>query len=418
MAKDGSERKLYRKSPGRQYGYDYDPLQNGTGRSGQNRGAQGERATDENTSNRVSTQLVQRPDLRRTRQLTRKNILASKGRSVGEGEEQEEQLLEEETYERPTRRSIEDEQEDDLSYRGRPIRSGDLAAPHLPSTRQLIETGDEEDEEGEWQDYQGVDPDADYEDPDPMDVRMGYIEAPPRSAAFSPRASVRTRYIEPEEDDYEDVYEDEQIRQPRRRNNNKSKVSRRKLLFGLGATAVGGVAAYELVPRIPGAVNGAASNIEHQLEDAFNKGVAQGADNARKELLTALQNLEGFTLGGAINAAKLTRVAYDVFVSPIIKFGAAVTGDFLNGMLRAVKTARGFLAQGFMDNPTLQAVQHVLESWVTQVSNLPKQLDAITDTDLDGAQMYLKALEQKIKDEQAKMNKNGSSTPAPAPKSK
>ncbi len=418
MAKDGSERKLYRKSPGRQYGYDYDPLQNGTGRSGQNRGAQGERATDENASNRVSTQLVQRPDLRRTRQLTRKNILASKGRSVGEGEEQEEQLLEEETYERPTRRSIEDEQEDDLSYRGRPIRSGDLAAPHLPSTRQLIETGDEEDEEGEWQDYQGVDPDADYEDPDPMDVRMGYIEASPRSAAFSPRASVRTRYIEPEEDDYEDVYEDEQRRQPRRRNNNKSKVSRRKLLFGLGATAVGGVAAYELVPRIPGAVNGAASNIEHQLEDAFNKGVAQGADNARKELLTALQNLEGFTLDGAINAAKLTRVAYDVFVSPIIKFGAAVTGDFLGGMVRAIKTARGFLAGAYMDNPTLQAVQHVLESWVTQVSNLPKQLDAITDTDLDGAQMYLKALEQKIKDEQAKMNKNGSSTPAPAPKSK
>ena len=26
MVKDGTEKRLYRKSPGRQYGYDYDPL--------------------------------------------------------------------------------------------------------------------------------------------------------------------------------------------------------------------------------------------------------------------------------------------------------------------------------------------------------------------------------------------------------
>ncbi len=187
------------------------------------------------------------------------------------------------------------------------------------------------------------------------------------------------------------------------------------MLFGIGALAVGGagVAAYEIAPKIPGVVNGAASNIEHQLEDAFNKGLAQGADNARKELLTALQNLEGFTLDGAIGAAKLTRQAYTVFVSPIVKVGSVIAGDFLTTMLRAVTTARGWLKNAYLDNGTLEAVQTILQSWVNDVKTLPQQLDAITATDLDGAQSYLKALEAKVKDEQAKLNKSGTPTSAP-----
>ena len=95
--------------------------------------------------------------------------------------------------------------------------------------------------------------------------------------------------------------------------------------------------------------------------------MAQGAENARKELLTSLQNLEGFTLEGAISAAKLTRVAYDVFVSPIVKVGAILAGDFLTTMLHAVTTARNFLKGAYQDNGTLEALQTVLQSWVDQV---------------------------------------------------
>ncbi|GAC1391538.1 MAG: hypothetical protein NVSMB38_12280 [Ktedonobacteraceae bacterium] len=418
---------MYRKSPGRQYGYDYDPLRDHSDQS------QGESTQDERP-HRASTQLVQRPDPRRTRQLTRKSIIASKGRAASESsesEEPEEQYIDEKAYERPTRRTADEDQDDPTFYsHRRHARSDNLAQPRLPSTRQLMERGEEDEfAEGTWQDAQEVDPDQGYEDPDPLDVRLGYAQTPSaRSGRLAPRdeqaAPLRARqFVEPDEyedeyeDEDEDEYEDEEIDRPRRRT---KKVSRRGLLVGLGAVALGGagVAAYELGPKIPGVVNGAATNIERQLEDAFNKGLTQGAENARKELLTALQNLEGFTLDGAIGAARLTRVAYDVFVSPIVKVGSILAGDFLTTMLRAVITARNWLKGAYLDNGTLEAIQTVLQSWVDQVKSLPQQLDAITSTDLDGAQSYLQALEAKIKDEQKKLNQSGTPTPAPTQKSK
>ncbi len=137
----------------------------------------------------------------------------------------------------------------------------------------------------------------------------------------------------------------------------------------------------------------------------------------RKEFITALEDMEGFTLNGAIAAAKLTRVAYDVFVSPIVQFGSTLTGDFLNGMLKAVKTARGWLATVYMDNSAMIAIQKVLEAWVGKVWSMPKQLNAIADTDLDGAQSYLNALQTKIAQEKAKLN-NPQVTPTAKPKAK
>lgn len=410
MAKDRSERKTYHKSPGRQYGFDYDPLR---GRNGQNGQGQGEQTAQAEPSQRISTQFVQRPNLRRTRQLTRKSILASKGRSATEVALPEEQLSEEELYESPTRHTLDEEPEDPTYYsHRRQVRSGEIARPHLPSTRELMETGEEEvyeeelddDFEDEWEGYGDVDPDQGYEERDPLAARVARVPAP------------RTRQLV-EPDEYEDDYEYEQPERPRRR---KKKVTRRGLLLGLGAAAVGGagIAAYETVPKIPGAVNSATTNIEHQLEDAFNKGLAQGADNARKALLTELENLEGFTVEGAINAAKLTRVAYDVFVAPIVKVGAVITGDFLKTMLNSVTTARGWLKNAYLDNGILQAVQTVLQSWVDQVSHMPQQLDAITNTDLDGAQSYLNALQAKIKSDKAKLNNNGTPTAAPPQKTK
>jgi hypothetical protein len=104
-----------------------------------------------------------------------------------------------------------------------------------------------------------------------------------------------------------------------------------------------------------------------------------------------------------------------------VHFGSAITGDFLNGMLSALKTARGWLAGAYQDNASLAAIQHVLESWVGQVNSLPKQLDAITQTDLDGAQGYLRALQAKLNEEKAQINNPSSTTnkqPTPQPTQK
>jgi hypothetical protein len=70
-----------------------------------------------------------------------------------------------------------------------------------------------------------------------------------------------------------------------------------------------------------------------------------------------------------------------------------------------------------MDNSTMIAVQKILEAWVGKVSSMPKQLNAIADTDLDGAQSYLTALQTKIAQEKAKLN-NPQATPTPQAKLK
>src|SRR2546429_2175242 len=70
MSKAPLERRSYRKSPGRQYGYDYDPLRSQSG----------------STASKSGTSLVQRPDPRRTRQFLRQSIIASK-RSTTEDSE-------------------------------------------------------------------------------------------------------------------------------------------------------------------------------------------------------------------------------------------------------------------------------------------------------------------------------------------
>lgn len=433
MPKNRSERRMYRRSPGRQY--EHDAFKSRIGQDRQDASGNSDLVTLSQNGSipaRTSGQLVQRPNLRRTRQLTRQSILESKRSAIADAEQQEQAANE--LMQHVLSPIYDDEEQEDrtLYSSRRAARDAYLGQPQLPSTRQLSpdeeayadEYADEEQDDyadGPWQD---VDPDAgyqeEYDEPDPMDVRLREYAPVPSSRAERTPIAKRTRqlddpYEDYEDDGYEDYEEDEPVRRGRRedkRRRKSKKLSRRGLLIGLGAVAVGG-AAYEIVPKIPSAVGGAATNIEQQLQAAFEKGLAQGADNARREIIGSLETLEGFTLDGAIGAAKLTRVAYDVFVSPIITQSANVTGNILNAMLQAVKTARGILAQSFLDNSTLVAIQKVLQSWVDQVSNMPKQLNAITDTDLDGAQAYLNALKQKIAAEKAQLSKSSSSTPTP-----
>jgi len=465
MSKQPLERRSYRKSPGRQYGYDYDPLRSQSGL----------------TASKPDGLLVQRPDPRRTRQFLRQSIIASK-RSAGEDTEpvtdrgQEGRILstplsvssthpkttrrirhtsqdlvaydeqgEEVPTKRPDNRSATypkttrrirhtsqdlvayDEQEQKVPSRRygtrAPSRPSQLAQPRLPVTRDLTRDTDKIHEE--WEGFIDGDPTLDMlktEKP----LYEEYAERPSvsptvrrRRRNISSRALVHKRNIGlPERDelppdnyDPNRVYEEGEELPPGLRVVKRGKTSRRGLLvgvgMGVGVLAVGGVVAVSnLAPK-------SASQSDHTsraVQEAFNHGVAQGADSARRELVSALDSLEGFTLQGAIDAAKLTRVAYDVFVSPVVQFGSQLTADFLKAMLNALKTARGWLAGIYQDNATLAAIQRVLESWVDQVSKLPKQLDVITQTDLDGAQAYLTALQRKIADEEKKLD-----NPQPTP---
>lgn len=426
MSKENIERRTYRRSPGRQYGYDYDPLRS------QYQVGQSQHGTDSSAGNERSTQrLAPRPDPRRTRQLLRQNILASKLKNSGDLEEEmqerdtpdydfDEGTLPPRGAERPSRvtRRISTTEDDEYldEYEGRADSRSNRGRYRSPQEEYAREDGrgyvERRHEPGDdWQDFDFVDPDIGYEDP--LDQRVGYAEAPlARRAPETSRRSLRP--VQPQPDFDEEEYEEEEKEAPRRRPRKRGKIRRRALLgLGIGAIAAGGIAAYELAPRIPGALSQAGTNIEHELQDAFNKGVAAGADAARKEFINALDDVEGVSLQAAIDSARLTRLAYDAFVSPIVTLAATVTGDFLSVTLRALIAGRGWLARINQDNDTLAALQNVLQTWVQKVNEVPEQLQSITDTDLDGAQSYLRGLQRTIQKEQAKLN--GQVTPTPAP---
>jgi hypothetical protein len=362
MSNDRSERRIYRRSPGRQYGYDYNPLRS------RNRAE-----TSQEQSSRPDTVSSQRPDPRRTRQLLRQRILAGKRQNANQ-DELEDIELEEANAE----------------------------------TEANVDEYDYDYMESEYDDYDD-------------EVAANYGE----KLTYQPsrRPAVTRVVAPPDEDEYyeEEHYvegeeHEEEEPAPRRttsKKEKKQKVTRRRLIIGGALVGTAAIAAYELGPKIPNAVNAVGGDIEHQIQDAFNRGLAQGAAAARKDLANALENLEGVSLDSAIAAARLTRVAYDVFVSPIVQFGATLTGNFLAGMAQAMKTARGWLAGAFQDNVTLQAIQKILESWSAQVSNMPKQLNTITDSDLDGAQAYLRALQRKLNEEKGQTNNPATPTPAP-----
>lgn len=418
MNKDRLDHRSYRKYPGRQYDYELDPLnKQQSSRSGQlSTSAQNIRDTDglsSGRSGRSSGQLAPRPDPRRTRQLMRQSIIASKAKSA---------LLEEPELQQA---DFDDQQvstdDDQNLYRNRPLRRNRSPQPFVQIQEQYPETEDQE-MNGPWsEDLEYLDPDLGYEEiqEDPLAQRLRYPEFAPMKPPLAPER--RTRHIAPpdyEEDQYDyDYYEEEEEEQPRPRRRRKKGLSRRKLLVGLGLLAVGGgvVAAEELGPKLPQALSSAGTDIERQLQDAFNRGVASGAEAVRKDFVTALDNMEGVSLASAMAAAKLTRIAYDVFVSPLVTLAATVTGDFLNLTLQGLITARSWLRNIGQDNPTtLGALQTVLQTWVNQVNNMPKQLQAITDADLDGAQSYLRGLQRKLDQEKALLNPP-KATPTPKP---
>jgi hypothetical protein len=468
MSKDPLGRRSYRKSPGRQYGYDYDPLRSQSG----------------SVASKPSGLLVQRPDPRRTRQFLRQNIIASKRSS---NEKNTEPLADHEqesviastppslsvTHPKVTRRIRHtlqdlagyDEQNGTVPTRRLNTRSAthpkttrrirhtsqDLAGyseqgeagpsrqfsthsdrlsqPHVPVTRDL--TRDMEEVPEGWERFGDGNPDLDMLQTE-KSVSEGDLERAVQPVVIRRRRDgsshvlVRKRSIDlpeheellPDDYDPDRIYEEDEELPPGLHVVEKHKTSRRGLLvgvgMGMGVLAVGGVvAASHLAPKA-----GLHSNdTPHAVQEAFNHGVTQGADSARRELISALDSLEGFTLQGAIDAAKLTRVAYDVFVAPIVQIGSQLTADFLKAMLNALKTARGWLAGVYQDNSTLAAIQRVLESWVDQVSRLPKQLNIITQTDLDGAQAYLAALQRKLADEKSKLDHPQPTPTVPASRS-
>jgi hypothetical protein len=389
MFKDPMERKSYRKSPGRQYGYGYNPLhdQSQTAISAPQETWQG--TGEMRRASRPTGVLAPRPDPRRTRQLLRQHILAGKSQAA--------------VLERPDEAAQLDyaDVEDEATSHAPRTHQRRNATPVRGYYPERYQEFEEEQIAANWilhgesmPEYREVLPE---DATDPLEERVR--QAQPRRAASAPSQRIRS-------EEEEDELLAEELRERKQRD------TRRKFLLTALALGGAGVAAYEILPRLPQAIGTGASNLEHQLQQAFQNGVTAGGEAARKDLINALDTLEGFSLEGAIEAAKLTRVAYDVFISPLVTLAATVADDFLVGTLDALITGRKWLAQINEDSPTLAALQTVLQSWVKQVHDMPKTVQTITETDLDGAQAYLRALQRKIQTEQTQLNAQSTPTPA------
>ena len=101
--------------------------------------------------------MSQRPDLRRTRQLLRQNIIATKARIAEENGEYEHPQENEEAYQQDA--GYEYAEEAPQEYRPNPTRSGRIIPSRVTPSQELID----EQEEGEEYAYEDVDPDLGYD---------------------------------------------------------------------------------------------------------------------------------------------------------------------------------------------------------------------------------------------------------------
>ncbi len=172
----------------------------------------------------------------------------------------------------------------------------------------------------------------------------------------------------------------------------KGRLARRALLAaaGIGVCAAG-------VELAPIAMKKAGDFTQAQVSSAFQAGVDQG----RQALLDELAQLEGITLDGAINVAELTRLAVRFIVLPVAQLNATISGDALGVLDSALTSARDNLNRINVHIDALNNLQQLVETWRTNVIQLPTTLNSYVTADINSAENYLKALKNKIAAERA-----------------
>jgi hypothetical protein len=167
-----------------------------------------------------------------------------------------------------------------------------------------------------------------------------------------------------------------------------SPVARRALLVtaGLGACAAGAAA----TPFIAGKVG-------EFTQDALNQALQDGIQQGREAVLAELSQLEGVTLDGAIAIAELTKLAVSYIAVPVSKLVAGVGTVALQGFADALSTAQDALGKIGQHSDQIDGLHNMVISWKSALGLAPTILSDITIKDINSAEAYLKALDQKIK---------------------
>src|SRR5262249_2027006 len=130
---------------------------------------------------------------------------------------------------------------------------------------------------------------------------------------------------------------------------------------------------------------------------AANAAYQAGINAGREALLAELSQLEDVTLEGAIAIAELTKLAVTYIAVPVSKLVAGVGTVALQGFADALSTAQDALGKIGQHVTQIDQLHDTVISWKTGLAAAPTILSDITVKDINSAETYLKALDQKIK---------------------
>jgi hypothetical protein len=170
--------------------------------------------------------------------------------------------------------------------------------------------------------------------------------------------------------------------------NANSPVARRALLVtaGLGACAAGAAA----TPFIAGKVG-------ELTQDAAKAAYQAGIEAGREALLAELSQLEDVTLEGAIAIAELTKLAVNYIALPVSRLVAGVGVTALQGFADALSSAQDALGKVGQHIDQIDRLRELVLTWKTALGASPALLSDIANKDINSAEIYLKALDNKIK---------------------
>jgi hypothetical protein len=122
-----------------------------------------------------------------------------------------------------------------------------------------------------------------------------------------------------------------------------------------------------------------------------------GIQQGREAVLAELSQLEGVPLDAAIAIAELTKLAVNYIAVPVSKLVSGVGTVALQGFADALSTAQDALGKIGQHSDQIDGLHNLVLSWKSALGLAPTILSDITIKDINSAETYLKALDQKIK---------------------
>ncbi|MBF6591836.1 MAG: hypothetical protein IVW57_15110 [Ktedonobacterales bacterium] len=128
----------------------------------------------------------------------------------------------------------------------------------------------------------------------------------------------------------------------------------------------------------------------------IEKGAQLTETEVRQLLQREIGSLEGIALDDALKIAELTRKVVQYIVVPLARFLTTIGGDALGIVIASLQRVQQVLGVIRVQVSILDGLIGVMQAWQANVTLLPISLQAYANTDINGAEAYLRALKAKV----------------------